>query len=141
MTRKRPWCLQINQPKIAFASDAKLVDVVVHEPRGVLGSLDELLRRPTAGFERARVRAPVGAWEVRVLAGSLGCSVLLSGAASGFSPAARQIGIAAVNASIIIIRSALLCLASLYVFRKFLRKSAPRAHARSVSSTRYRHGC
>jgi hypothetical protein len=60
---------------------------------------------------------------------------------AGFSPAARQIGIAAVNASIIIIWGALLCLASLYVFRKFLRKSAPHAPARSVSSTRYRHGC
>jgi hypothetical protein len=91
------------------------VDVMVHEPRGVLGSLDELLRRPTAGFERARAGAPIAAWAFRVLAGSLGCCVLY-GAASGFFAGGTQIGIAAVKAPIILAWTALLCLPSLYVF-------------------------
>jgi hypothetical protein len=91
------------------------VDVMTQEPRGVLGSLDELLRRPTAGFERARAGAPIRAWAVRVLAGSLGCCVLY-GAASGFFAGGAQIGIAAVKAPIIVACSALLCLPSLYVF-------------------------
>jgi hypothetical protein len=91
------------------------VDVMMYEPRGMLGSLDELLRRPTAGFERARAGAPIGGWALRVLAGSLACCVLY-GAASGFFAGGAQIGIAAVKAPIIVAWSALLCLPSLYVF-------------------------
>jgi hypothetical protein len=91
------------------------VDVVVHEPRGVLGSLDELLRKPTAGFERARAGAPIGAWAFRVLAGAAGCCVLY-GAAGGFFAGGAQIGIAAVKAPIILAWSTLLCLPSLYIF-------------------------
>jgi hypothetical protein len=90
-------------------------DVRVHEPRGVLGSMDELLRRPTAGFERASAGAPVGGWAIRVLAGSVG-GCALYGAASGFFAGGEQIGIAAVKAPIIVAGSALLCLPSLYVF-------------------------
>jgi hypothetical protein len=91
------------------------VEVRVNEPRSVLGSLDELLRRPTAGFERASAGAPVGGWAIRVLAGSVGCCILY-GAASGFFAGGAQIGIAAVKAPIIVVCSALLCLPSLYVF-------------------------
>ena len=85
------------------------------EPRSVLGTLDELLRRPDAGFARARAGVPVGGWAVRVFAGALACCALY-GAGSGFFAGGTQIGIAAVKAPVIIAFSALLCLPSLYVF-------------------------
>jgi hypothetical protein len=88
---------------------------VAEEPGGVLSTLDELLRKPDAGFARARSGAPVGAWAIRVFAGSLGCCVLY-GAASGFFAGGAQIGIAAVKVPIIVAWSVLLCLPSLYVF-------------------------
>ena len=91
------------------------VDVAAQEPGGVLSTLDELLRKPDAGFARARSGAPVGAWAIRVFAGSLGCCVLY-GAASGFFAGGAQIGIAAVKVPIIVAWSVLLCLPSLYVF-------------------------
>jgi hypothetical protein len=91
------------------------VNVMAREPNGVLGSMDELLRRPTAGFDRACAGAPVGRWAVRVFAGSLSCCVLY-GAASGFFAGGSQIAIGAVKAPVIIVSSALLCLPSLYVF-------------------------
>jgi hypothetical protein len=91
------------------------LDVMAPEPRSVLGALDELLRKPTAGFERARSGAPIGRWALRVLAGSLGCCVLY-GAGSGFFAGGAQIALAAVKAPLIVAWSALLCLPSLYVF-------------------------
>jgi hypothetical protein len=91
------------------------IDVVGPEPGGVLGTLDELLRKPDAGFARARAGAPIGAWAIRVLGGSLACCVLY-GAASGFFAGGAQIGIAALKAPLIVAWTALLCLPSLYVF-------------------------
>jgi hypothetical protein len=91
------------------------VDIRMPEPHGVFASMDELLRRPTAGFERASAGVPVGAWATRVLVGSVGCCVLY-GAAGGFFAGGAQIGIAAVKAPIIVACSAVLCLPSLYVF-------------------------
>src|SRR5580704_18136391 len=91
------------------------VDVTVQEPGSVLSTLDELLRRPDAGFARARAGAPIGAWAIRVFAGSLGCYVLY-GAGSGFFAGGAQIGIAAVKAPVIVAWSTLLCVPSLYVF-------------------------
>jgi hypothetical protein len=91
------------------------VDVIAREPGSVLSTLDELLRKPDAGFARARSGAPVGAWAIRVFAGSLGCCVLY-GAGSGFFAGGAQIGIAAVKVPIIVTWSVLLCLPSLYVF-------------------------
>jgi hypothetical protein len=91
------------------------VDVTGRDPGGVLSTLDELLRKPDAGFVRARSGAPVGAWAIRVFAGSIGCCVLY-GAASGFFAGGMQIGIAALKVPIIVIWSVLLCLPSLYVF-------------------------
>jgi hypothetical protein len=105
------------------------VDVSVRGARSVLGTMDELLRQPNAGFDRARSGAPIGAWALRVFAGSLGCCVLY-GAASGFFAGGAQIGIAAVKAPLIVAWSALLCLPSLYVFG--LLAGAPLTGARFV---------
>jgi len=91
------------------------VEVAAQEPGGVLSTLDELLRKPDAGFARARAGAPIGGWAIRVFAGSLGCCVLY-GAGSGFFAGGAQIGIAAVKAPLIVAWSALLCVPSLYVF-------------------------
>ena len=91
------------------------VDMMPLEPGGVFDSLDELLRRPTAEFDRARAGAPAASWAIRVFIGSLGCCALY-GAASGFFAGGAQIAIAAVKAPIIVACSALLCLPSLYVF-------------------------
>jgi hypothetical protein len=91
------------------------LDVMAQEPRSILGALDELLRKPTAGIERARSGAPIGRWALRVLVGSLACCVLY-GAASGSFAGGAQIGVAAVKAPLIVAWSALLCLPSLYVF-------------------------
>lgn len=106
---------------------SEAVDVVFREPRGVLASLDELLRRPTAGFERAQAGAPLGAWAARVFCGSLACCALY-GAAAGFFAGGAQIGIAAIKAPLIVSASALLCLPSLYIFA--LLAGAPLTHSR-----------
>jgi hypothetical protein len=90
-------------------------EIVTLEPRGVIGTLDELLRRPTAGTERAQSGAPVLAWSCRVLAGSVACSALY-GAASGFFQGGTQVAIAAVKAPLIVLAAAALCVPSLYVF-------------------------
>ena len=81
----------------------------------VLGTLDELLRKPTAGLDRAEPGAATVAWAGRVSAGALGCCALY-GAASGFFGGGPQIAIAAVKAPVIVTWSALLCVPSLYVF-------------------------
>src|SRR6185295_4686662 len=91
------------------------VDVAAQPPGTVLSTLDELLRKPDAGFARARSGAPIGAWAIRVFGGSLVCCALY-GAGSGFFAGGAQIGIAAVKAPLIVAWSALLCLPSLYVF-------------------------
>ena len=91
------------------------IDLVVQEPGSVLGTLDELLRKPDAGFTRALSGAPVGRWAFRVLGGSLGCCALY-GAGSGFFAGGAQIGIAAVKLPLIVMWTAVLCLPSLYVF-------------------------
>jgi len=91
------------------------VEIVATEPRGVLGALDELLRRPMAGFVRARSGMAVGPWALRVCAGSLGCCVLY-GAASGFFQGGSQVAIAALKAPLIVAWSAAFCIPSLYVF-------------------------
>jgi len=96
---------------------------------GVLGSMDELLRRPQAGFERAAAGVPVGGWAVRVGAGSLACCVLYGGAA-GFFAGGLQIGLAAIKAPLVIAWSALICVPSLYVFG--LLAGAPFTRARFV---------
>src|SRR6476646_524033 len=81
----------------------------------VLSTLDELLRKPTAGLERAKPGTPTAAWAARVSAGALACCALY-GAASGFFAGGGQIAIAAVKAPLIVAWSALLCVPSLYVF-------------------------
>jgi hypothetical protein len=91
------------------------IDLAPREPRSVLGTLDELLRQPRAGFARARAGMPVRAWTLRALAGALGCWSLY-GAGSGFFSGGWQIGLAAVKAPLIVAGSALLCVPSLYVF-------------------------
>jgi hypothetical protein len=90
-------------------------DIAIREPGNVLGALDELLRRPDAGFARARAGTPVRPWAVRVFAGAL-CCWALYGAGSGFFAGGWQIGLAAVKAPLIVAGSALLCVPSLYVF-------------------------
>jgi hypothetical protein len=90
-------------------------DVVTLEPRGVIGTLDELLRRPMAGTERAESGASVLAWTGRVLAGSVACSALYGGA-SGFFQGGTQVAIAAAKAPAIVLGAAALCVPSLYVF-------------------------
>jgi hypothetical protein len=102
------------------------VNVTVQEPRNVLSTLDELLRRPDAGFARAQAGAPIGAWAMRLFAGSLGCCALY-GAGSGFFAGGAQIAIAAVKAPLIVAGSALLCLPSLYVFGLLAGASLTRA--------------
>jgi hypothetical protein len=91
------------------------LDVIARVPRTVLGTLDELLRAPDAGFARARAGAPIGGWALRVFAGALGCCALY-GASSGFFAGGAQIGIAALKAPLIVASSVLLCLPSLYIF-------------------------
>ena len=91
------------------------MDVMAQAPRNVLGTLDELLRAPDAGFARARAGAPIGGWVVRVLAGAIGCCALY-GASSGFFAGGAQIGLAALKAPIIVASSVVLCLPSLYIF-------------------------
>jgi hypothetical protein len=90
-------------------------DIVTLEPRGVIGTLDELLRWPMAGSERAESGAPVLAWTGRVLAGSVACSALYGGA-SGFFQGGTQVAIAAAKAPVIVLGAAALCVPSLYVF-------------------------
>lgn len=102
------------------------IDVAGQEPGSVLGTLDELLRKPDAGFARVRSGAPVRAWATRVLAGSLCCCVLY-GAGSGFFAGGAQIAIAAVKAPIIVLWSLLLCVPSLYVFGLLAGASLTRA--------------
>jgi len=105
------------------------IDVAAQEPGNVLTTLDELLRRPDAGFARARAGVPIGAWTLRVVVGALGCCALY-GAGGGFFAGGAQIGIAAVKAPLIVAASALLCLPSLYVFG--LLAGAPLTRARFV---------
>jgi hypothetical protein len=105
------------------------IEAAMTEPGTVLSTLDELLRRPDAGFARARAGAPIGMWATRVVGGAIGCCVLY-GASSGFFAGGAQIGIAAVKAPLIVASSALLCLPSLYVFG--LLAGAPLTRARFV---------
>jgi hypothetical protein len=91
------------------------IEIIASEPHGILGTLDELLRRPMAGFVRARSGAPVGPWALRVCAGSIVCCALY-GAASGFFQGGAQVAVAAIKAPLIIVLSAALCIPSLYVF-------------------------
>jgi hypothetical protein len=81
------------------------------EPRGLLGSLDEILTEPLAVLDRAR-------------AGTLALAPLLSGAvlgaglygaAAGFFQGGWQILVAAFKAPLIVALTLLLCLPSLYV--------------------------
>jgi hypothetical protein len=106
---------------------AESIDIAAREPGNVLGTLDELLRQPEAGFARARAGAPVGPWSLRVVAGALGCWSLY-GAGSGFFAGGWQIAVAALKAPLIVAGSALLCLPSLYVFG--LLAGAPLTRAR-----------
>jgi hypothetical protein len=105
------------------------IDVASQEPDNVLSTLDELLRRPDAGFARARAGAPIERWALRVLLGALGCCALY-GAGSGFFSGGALIAIAAVKAPLIVASSVLLCLPSLYVFG--LLAGAPLTRARFV---------
>jgi len=105
------------------------IDVIGQVPDNVLSTLDELLRRPDAGFARACAGTPIGAWALRVLAGALGCCVLY-GAGGGFFAGGAQIGIAAVKAPIIVASSVLLCVPSLYIFG--LLAGAPLTRARFI---------
>jgi hypothetical protein len=108
---------------------AESIEAGMTEPGTVLSTLDELLRRPDAGFERARAGAPIGTWAMRVVGGAIG-GCMLYGAGSGFFAGGAQIGIAAVKAPLIVASSALLCLPSLYVFG--LLAGAPLTRARFV---------
>lgn len=89
-----------------------LEPIPVHrEPRGLLGSFDQLLTEPHALLERARVGkvslAPL-------LAGGVLCAALY-GAAAGFFQGDWQILVAALKAPLILGLTLLLCLPSLYV--------------------------
>lgn len=81
------------------------------EPRGLLGSLDEILTEPLAVLERARAGtlslAPL-------LLGTVLCAVLY-GAAAGFFQGDWQILVASFKAPLIVALTLLLCLPSLYV--------------------------
>lgn len=80
-------------------------------PRGLLGSLDEILTEPLAVLERARAGtlslAPL-------LTGTVLCAALY-GAAAGFFQGGRQILVASFKAPLIVLLTLLLCLPSLYV--------------------------
>jgi len=89
--------------------------IVVPEPRGVIGALDELLRRPMAGAERLQAGAPVRGWTARVLVGAVACWAFY-GAAGGFFQGGAQVAIAAAKAPIVVLATAALCVPSLYVF-------------------------
>src|SRR5262245_33972139 len=80
-----------------------------------LNTMDELLRRPMAGFERARSGEAVEGWSLRVFAVALVCCVLY-GAASGFFQGGAQVAIGAFKAPLIVAMTAALCAPSLYVF-------------------------
>lgn len=84
---------------------------VNREPRGLLGSFDQLLTEPLALLEQARVGkgslAPL-------LAGGLLCAALY-GAAAGFFQGGWQILVAALKVPLILGFTLLLCLPSLYV--------------------------
>ena len=105
------------------------IDAARAEPATILGTLDELLRSPEAGFARARAGTPVGGWALRLVSGAIVCCVLY-GAGAGFFAGGAQVGIAAVKAPLIVTASALLCLPSLYVFG--LLAGAPLTRARLV---------
>jgi hypothetical protein len=83
--------------------------------RDTLRTLDELLRQPMAGFERAHSGVPIGASSLRILLGSVICC-LLYGAASGFFQGGLQVFVAALKAPLIVAWAAALCAPSLYVF-------------------------
>jgi hypothetical protein len=90
-------------------------EIVALESRGVFGALDELLRRPMAGTERASAGAPVRGWTGRVLAGAALCCAGY-GAGGGFFQGGMQVLIAAVKAPAIMLGTAALCVPSLYIF-------------------------
>src|SRR5262245_31051558 len=94
---------------------SELIDHVAPAPAGVLATLDELLRQPMAGSERAQSEIHVRPWLSRVLVGAVMCSMLY-GAASGFFQGGRHVLIAAAKAPMIVFGTAALCLPSLYVF-------------------------
>ncbi len=81
---------------------------VPREPRGLLGSFDQLLTEPLALLERAR--PPL----VPLLAGAI-VGAGLYGAAAGFFQGGWQILLAGLKAPLILAMSLLLCLPSLYV--------------------------
>ena len=89
-----------------------LEPIPVHrEPRGLLGSFDQLLTEPLALLERARVgKSSLGP----LLAGGGLCTALY-GVAAGFFQGGWQILVAAVKAPLILGFTLLLCLPSLYV--------------------------
>jgi hypothetical protein len=81
------------------------------EPRGPLGSFDEILTAPLSFLERARAgKAPLA-----LLAGGAILGTGLYGAAAGFFQGGWQILMAAFKAPLIVAMSLLLCLPSLYV--------------------------
>src|SRR5262245_43911947 len=89
--------------------------IEVTTPSSVIGTLDELLRRPLAESERVESGRPIGSWTWRVLAGAIVCS-LCYGAAAGFFQGGGQIVVAAGKAPLIVLATAALCVPSLYVF-------------------------
>jgi hypothetical protein len=79
---------------------------------GVLGALDELLRRPTLLLERSGRAGPLPV--LQLVVGAVVCCAAY-GAASGFFQGGGQILVAALKAPLIVLGSLLLCLPSLYV--------------------------
>jgi hypothetical protein len=81
-------------------------------PVGVLGALDELLRRPERLLERSghAGHLPV----LQLVVGAVVCCAAY-GAASGFFQGGGQVLVAALKAPLIVLGSLLLCLPSLYV--------------------------
>lgn len=83
------------------------------EPRGLLGSFNELLIQPLGIVQRAREGRPGASFGL--LAGAF-AGYALYGAAAGFFQGGSQILVAALKVPLILGMTFLLCLPSLYVF-------------------------
>jgi hypothetical protein len=87
-------------------------DEVMEPPSGMLGELNELLKRPAALVRRSYQGGPAPA---RLMAGALACFVLY-GVAAGFFAGGASLLLAAFKVPLIILLTFLLCVPSLYVF-------------------------
>lgn len=87
-------------------------DEVLEPPSGILGEMNELLKRPVELVRRSCQSGPAPR---RLLLGALVCFVLY-GVAAGFFAGGASLLLAAFKVPLIILLTFLLCLPSLYVF-------------------------